>query len=336
MSRLSKGTVALPRLTVTCEKWPLAKAFNISRGAKSSAEPVVATIARDGLIGRGECLPYARYGETVEGVAAAIRALASKIQSGMDRSILQNELPAGAARNALDCALWDLEAKESGRRVWQLAGLAEPAPLTTAYTIGLDGPDAMGSAAYAERHRPLLKIKLGREGAVARVAAVRAGAPEARLIVDANEAWTPEMVEPVGEALADLGVEAIEQPLPAGADEALAKLSCPIPVYADESCHDRAGLSRIVGRYDGINIKLDKAGGLTEALALRREAESAGLGIMVGCMVATSLSMAPAMLLAQGAAIVDLDGPLLLACDRENGMHFAESRIFPPGVALWG
>ena len=323
-------------LTVTCENWPLAKAFTIARGSKTCAEPVVATIAEGGFVGRGECLPYARYGETVEGVAAAIRALAPDIAAGMDRAALQRALPAGAARNALDCALWDLEAKQAGRRVWDLAGLAEPGPVTTAYTLGLDSVEAMARAARAEAHRPLLKLKLAGEGDLDRVAAVRKAAPEARLIVDANEGWREDMLEPFGAALAELGVAAIEQPLPAGRDGALARWRRAVPVYADESCHDRKDLPSIAGKYDGINIKLDKTGGLTEALALKAMAAEAGLDIMVGCMVATSLSMAPALLLAQDAAIVDLDGALLLARDREHGLRFAEGELFPPCVALWG
>ncbi len=323
-------------LTVTSETWPLARPFAIARGSKTSAEPVVATIAGQGVRGRGECLPYARYGEDIDSVVETIRAMAPDIAAGMDRAALQEALPAGAARNALDCALWDFEAKKSGMPAWKLAGLAKPGPLTTAFTLGLDSPEAMGRAARAESHRPLIKIKLAGEGDLARVAAVRKAAPRVRLIVDANEGWRPEMVEPFGAALAKLGVEAIEQPLPADSDGALADLPHPVPFYADESCHDRASLDSIFGKYDGINMKLDKTGGLTEALALKREAAAAGLKIMVGCMVATSLAMAPAVLLAQDADIVDLDGPLLLARDRDNALEFAESELSPPCVALWG
>ena len=323
-------------LTITLESWPLAKTFTISRGSKSSAEVVVATVFDGDGAGRGECVPYTRYGESVEGVAAALRALAPDIAAGMNREALQRILPAGAARNALDCALWDLEAKTQGTTVWKLAGLPKPGPVTTAYTLGLDNAVAMGRAARAESHRPLLKMKLAGEGDLERVAAVRKAAPNCRLIVDANEGWTAEMVAPFSAALAGLGVEMIEQPLPAGADGILAELPHAVPIYADESCHDRASLDSIVGKYDGINIKLDKTGGLTEALALKQAAEAAGLKIMVGCMVATSLAVAPAMLLAQGAAIADLDGALLLARDRDHGLEFAESELFPPCVALWG
>jgi len=323
-------------LTVTLESWPLARTFTISRGSKSSAEVVVATVFEGNAAGRGECVPYARYGESVAGVAAILRALAPDITAGMNREALQRALPAGAARNALDCALWDLEAKTQGTTVWKLAGLQEPGPVTTAYTLGLDNAEAMGRAARAESHRPLLKMKLAGEGDLERVAAVRKAAPNCRLIVDANEGWNAEMVGPFSAALAKLGVEMIEQPLPAGADGLLAGIPHAVPVYADESCHDRASLESIVGKYDGINIKLDKTGGLTEALALKQAAEAAGLKIMVGCMVATSLAMAPAMLLAQGAAIADLDGALLLARDRDHGLAFAESELLPSCVALWG
>ena len=326
----------MPQLTVISEIWPLAKAFSISRGSKTSTEVVVATIGGEGVTGRGECVPYARYGESVEGVVDTLRALAPDIAAGMDREALQRALPAGAARNALDCALWDFEAKKTGTPVWELAGLPEPGPVTTAFTLGLDSAQAMGRAARAESHRPLIKMKLAGEGDLERVAAVREAAPNSRLIVDANEGWAADMVGPFGAALAGLGVEMIEQPLPAGADGLLADLPHAAPFYADESCHDRATLESIAGKYDGINIKLDKTGGLTEALALKREAETAGLGIMVGCMVATSLAMAPGVLLAQDAAIVDLDGPLLLARDREEGLVFADSELFPPCVAFWG
>ena len=326
----------MPQLTVTREVWPLAAPFAISRGSKTSAGVIVATIGEAGVTGRGECVPYARYGESVEGVADTLEVLAPDIAAGMDREALQRALPAGAARNALDCALWDFEAKKTGMPVWKLAGLPEPGPVTTAFTLGLDSADAMARAARAESGRPLIKMKLAGEGDLERVAAVREAAPNSRLIVDANEGWDAGMVGPFGAALAGLGVEMIEQPLPAGADGLLADLPHTVPFYADESCHDRASLESVVEKYDGVNIKLDKTGGLTEALALKREAEAAGLGVMVGCMVATSLAMAPGVLLAQDAAIVDLDGPLLLARDRDDGLVFAKSELFPPCVALWG
>lgn len=323
-------------IAVTCENWPLARPFAISRGTRTCAEPVVVSIREDGREGRGECLPYARYGETASAVADTIRALAPAIAAGMNRDALQRALPPGAARNALDCALWDLEAKKTDRPVWELAGLGEPDQVVTAFTLGLDSPKAMAQAARDVSHLPLLKMKLAGEGDLDRVAAVRRASPGARIIVDANEGWTVDMLDPFSAALADLGVEAIEQPLPAGADQALAGRRRPVPVYADESCHDRKSLPDILGKYDGINIKLDKTGGLTEALALKREATASGLKIMVGCMVSTSLAMAPAMLLAQDAAIADLDGPLLLARDREHGLRYSAGKLSPPNIALWG
>ena len=327
----------MPELSVRRESWPLAKAFAISRGTKAIAETVVATLTGDGVIGRGECVPYSRYGESVADVVATLEALAPAVAAGrVDRQTLPERLPAGAARNALDCAMWDFEAKWTGVPVWRRAGLEEPGAVTTAYTLGLDTPEAMGRAARAESHRPIIKLKLAGVGDVDRVAAVRRNAPAARLIVDVNEGWTPEQVEPFATALARLGVKMIEQPLPADSDAILSRIAHPVPFCADESCHDRTGLDALAGRYDLVNIKLDKTGGLTEALALRRAAEAIGLRIMVGCMVATSLAMAPAMLLAQGAEVVDLDGPLLLAHDRENGLVFDQSTVSPPGAALWG
>ncbi len=324
-------------LTVRHESWPLAKAFAISRGAKTTADTVVATLAGNGAVGRGECVPYTHYGESVADVVTALKAQAPAFAADrMDRLALQKALPAGAARNALDCALWDFEAKRSGVPVWRLAGLEEPGAVTTAYTLGLDTPAAMGRAARAESHRPLIKLKLAGDGDLDRVVAVRGSAPASRLIVDANEGWAPDQVEPFAIALARLGVEMIEQPLPAGRDAMLSEIAHPVPFCADESCHDRGSLDSLSGRYDVVNIKLDKTGGLTEALALRRAAEAMGLRVMVGCMVATSLAMAPAILLAQGVDVVDLDGPLLLARDRENGLAFKASTVSPPVAALWG
>jgi L-alanine-DL-glutamate epimerase-like enolase superfamily enzyme len=315
------------------EAWPIRGSFRVSRGAKTEARVVVAEVSGGAHRGRGECVPYARYGESVESVLAQIESVRGALT---DRETLQAQLPAGAARNAIDCALWDLEAKRAGRRAWELAGLPEPAPQVTAYTLSLDEPAAMAEAARAAAGRPLLKLKLGGEGDVERVAAVRAVVPRARLIVDANEAWRPEQLEPFGRALADLGVELIEQPLPASDDGALAGASRPVPICADESCHDRAGLPALVGRYDCINLKLDKAGGLTEALALAREADRLGLRLMVGCMVGTSLAMAPATVAAGRAAFVDLDGPLLLARDREPALNYEGGLIHRPTAALWG
>jgi L-alanine-DL-glutamate epimerase-like enolase superfamily enzyme len=322
------------KLSARSERWPIKGVFAISRGAKTEANVVVAEIADGAVLGRGECVPYVRYGETVESVIAAIHDLTEAVAAGLDRLNLQAALPAGAARNALDCALWDLEAKRAGLRAWELAGLPEPQPATTAYTISLDTPAAMAAAASAAPY-PLLKLKLGGEGDLARLAAVR-GATKGRLIVDANESWRPENLEENLAACAAAGVELVEQPLPAGADDALGRIERPVPVCADESTHDRTGLAFLTRKYDAINIKLDKAGGLTEALALATEAERAGLQRMVGCMVGTSLGIAPALLLAAGAAFVDLDGPLLLARDRPEGLSYEGARIFPPKPALWG
>jgi L-alanine-DL-glutamate epimerase-like enolase superfamily enzyme len=300
------------------ESFPLARAFTISRGSKTEARVVTATVTRNGQTGHGECVPYARYGETVDSVLGQIAGLPAAVT----RHDLQHLLPAGAARNAVDCALWDLEAKAAARPVWQIAGLAPPGPLTTAYTLSLDTPEAMHAAAAGQARRPVLKIKLGTPDDLPRLEAVRAGAPAARIIVDANEGWTPQGYAAIAPHLARLGVALVEQPLPAGQDEALARLPHPVPVCADESCHDRASLAALQGRYDMVNIKLDKAGGLTEALALKAAAQRMGFGIMVGCMVSSSLAMAPALLVAQGAAFTDLDGPLLLAHDRDRPLRY--------------
>ena len=253
-----------------------------------------------------------------------------------DRQGLQALLPPGAARNAVDCAFWDLEAKRAGRRAWEIVGLPEPTGIVTAFTLSLDSAEAMGAAAAAAKDRPLLKIKLAGEGDLERVAAIRRNAPDAALIVDANEGWTPAMVAPFSEQLAGLGVAMIEQPLPADADAALADLPHPIPLCADESAHTSDDIDRLQGRYDVVNIKLDKTGGLTEALKFAAAIRSANMGVMVGCMLGTSLGMAPAMLAAAGARFVDLDGPLLLAKDRDPGLCYTGSEIAPPSAALWG
>ena len=318
--------------TAAIESFRLAQAFTISRGSKTEARVVTATIARDGITGRGECVPYARYDETVEGVRDAVAALLP----GTTREALQSLLPPGAARNAADCALWDWEAKRAGRRAWDLAGLPAPGPVVTAFTLSLDAPGAMEAAARANAHRPLLKIKLGTPDDMPRLEAVRRGSPAASLIVDANEGWTPEVYADLAPHLLRLGVALVEQPLPAGQDEALAHMPRPVPVCADESCHDRASLGALKGRYDMVNVKLDKTGGLSEALLLREEARAMGLGLMVGCMVGTSLAMAPAVLLAQGAQVADLDGPLLLAEDRPTPLAYDERGVRPPEPSLWG
>lgn len=327
----------MPQLTVRHDSFPIAGTFRISRGAKTTVEVVVAEIRDGDAVGRGECVPYARYGESIDSVMGQIRAAGDSIASGADRAALQDLMTAGAARNAVDCALWDLSAKKSGIPVWRAAGLAKaPQPLTTAYTLSLDEPDAMAANAKRNAGRPLFKLKLTGEGDLERVAAVREAAPDATLIVDANEGWSPAMVEPFSAKLADLGVAMIEQPLPAADDAVLADLAHPVPLCADESAHAREGFPNLVGKYEMVNIKLDKTGGLTEALALKAEAEAAGMQVMVGCMLATSLGMAPAFLVAQGAAVVDLDGPLLLAEDRDPGFVFDGSTMHPPGPALWG
>ena len=324
------------RLTAHRESWPIAGQFRISRGAKTEAEVVIAVLNDGRHAGRGECVPYPRYGETIEGVLDAIEGLEPAVAEGLDREALQKALSPGAARNALDCAFWDLEAKRQDEPVWSLAGLSRPSPVVTSYTISLDEAESMAKAAAERAEWPVLKLKLTGPGDLARVRAVRQAAPEARLIIDANEAWTPELLVELAPVLQDLGVELIEQPLPAGEDAPLAELDRPVPVCADESCHDRESLPALAGRYDAVNIKLDKTGGLTEALALARDARAAGHRIMVGCMVGTSLGMAPALLVAQGAEYVDLDGPLLLARDRHPGLRYDESVVYPPERELWG
>lgn len=322
-------------LNVRSERWPIAGTFSIARGAKTEAAVVVAELSDGTSRGRGECVPYARYDETIEGVVSAIESMRRALAEGLDRAELQRAMPAGAARNALDCAFWDLEAKRTGRPVHELAGLPAPAPRVTAYTISLGSPEAMAEAAAAAAHR-LLKVKLGGAGDPARIAAVRRAAPAAELIVDANEGWSPADLAANLAACAAAGVTLVEQPLPAGRDDALAARARPIPVCADESVHDRTSLAGLRDRYDAVNIKLDKAGGLTEALALAAEAERLGFAVMVGCMVATSLAMAPALLVAQRARVVDLDGPLLLARDRPGGLRYADSLVHPALPSLWG
>lgn len=323
-------------LDVRRESWPIRGEFVISRGAKRAVEVIVVTLEEAGAVGRGECRPYERYGESPGSVEGQIAEVAADVQAGLGRAGLIDRLPPGAARNALDCALWDLQAKRTGRPVWDLAGLAEPGPAVTAFTISLGPPEAMAEAAAAAPGRPLLKLKLGGDGDLERVAAVRAAAPRARLIVDANEAWTPGHLARFADPFAGLGVELIEQPLPAGEDAVLQGYDGPVPLCADESAHDRASLPALAGRYAAVNIKLDKAGGLTEALAMAAEARAAGFRIMVGCMLATSLAMAPALLVAGQAEWVDLDGPLLLAEDRTPGLQFDGSAIAPADPALWG
>ena len=314
------------------ETFRLAETFTISRGSRDVAEVLTVRIEAEGKVGRGECVPYARYGESMKSVADQVMRLPDELT----REGLQELLPAGAARNAVDCALWDLAAKQAGERAWRLAGLDAPGPVVTAYTLSLDTPERMEASARMHAGRPLLKVKLGGEDDMTRLEAVRCGAPDTRIIVDANEGWSAELYSEIAPHLMRLGVRLVEQPLPAGNDELLAEIERPLPVCADESVHDRATLPTLKGKYDAVNIKLDKAGGLTEALALRDAAREQGHDIMVGCMVGTSLAMAPAVLLAQGASVVDLDGPLLLAEDRDHALEFDDGCVHPPRPELWG
>jgi L-Ala-D/L-Glu epimerase len=323
-------------LALTVERWPIAGSFGISRGSKTEALVVVAELRDGNVRGRGECVPYARYGESVDSVVAQINAMRPKLDADLDRLALQTSMPPGAARNALDCAFWDLEAKRRNIPIHEILGLPIPHELTTAYTISLDALDVMAKAAQDAASRALLKVKLGADGDGARIAAVRAAAPRSTLIVDANEGWNDENLAANFAACAEAGVALIEQPLPQGKDQVLGRMKRPIPVCADESVHDHASFPALVGRYDAVNIKLDKAGGLTEAMTMMAEARRRNFTIMVGCMVATSLAMAPAVLLAQTAPFVDLDGPLLLSKDRPDGLHYADSQVYPPSPALWG
>jgi len=323
-------------LSVRTERWPIAGSFSISRGAKTEAAVVVAELTDGRYLGRGECVPYGRYGESIEGVAAEVTAMGPRIAGGLDREGLQAAMRPGAARNALDCAFWDLTARRSGRRAHEIAGLPSLRPLTTAYTISLAAPREMAAAAETVAGRTLLKVKLGGPDDPARIAAVRRAAPRCELIVDANEGWTPDNLRQNLAACADAGVTLVEQPLPAERDEALTKSARPLPVCADESAHATPSLAGLIGKYDAVNIKLDKTGGLTEALAMASQAEALGFSLMVGCMVATSLSIAPALLVAQRARVVDLDGPLLLAHDRPHGVRYEGSLVFPATPALWG
>ena len=318
------------------ERWPIAGRFTISRGAKTEAVTVVAEVRQGFVRGRGECVPYPRYGETPDETWNVLQAMQIPVADGLDRQAIQRAMPPGAARNALDCAMLDLEAKLSGRRIWELLGRPAPQPCVTAYTISLGTPESMAEAAAKVAHRPLLKIKLGGAGDAARIAAVRKAVPQSQLIVDANEAWTEADLEANLAACAAAGVTLVEQPLPAGQDGLLARIGRPLAICADESVHDRASLEGLRDRYDAVNIKLDKTGGLTEALAMADAAQALGFDIMVGCMVATSLSMAPAMLLTPQARFVDLDGPLLLAQDRDGGLLYEDSLVYPPDAALWG
>lgn len=320
------------QIEVTADVFLLAQVFTISRGSRTEAKVLTVRVSDGGAVGMGECVPYARYGETLETVTAQIESLPADVT----RAGLYDLLPAGAARNAVDCALWDLEAKQTGTSVRELAGLGPLGPEITAYTLSLDTPEKMRAQAAKNAHRPLLKIKLGTRDDMPRLVAVRAGAPDSTIIVDANEGWSAQVYADLAPHLVRLGVALVEQPLPAGEDEALIGMARPVPVCADESCHDRGSLPALRGKYDVVNIKLDKTGGLTEALALREAALAEGYDVMVGCMVGSSLAMAPAVLVAQGMPYVDLDGPLLLAEDRETPLKFDAAGVHPPLPALWG
>ncbi|MFD2238564.1 N-acetyl-D-Glu racemase DgcA [Aureimonas populi] len=324
------------RLSVTVERFPLASAFTISRGSKTEAVVVVASVEDEFGRGWGECVPYTRYGETPESVVAALEGVREAVEGGASRDTIQELLPAGAARNALDCALWDIEAKSTNRQVEQLVCRFPARPVETAYTISLASPADMAEAARAVAHRGVLKVKVGGRNDAERMRAVRAAARGARLIIDANEGWTPENIRENLLAAAAIGASVVEQPLPAGQDGLLAEIPHPVPVCADESVHSTGDLDALRHRYDYVNLKLDKTGGLTEGVAFLNRARELGFGVMVGCMVGTSLSMAPAVLLAQGADLVDLDGPLLLRQDRPNGLFYSSSTVSPPPRALWG
>ena len=321
------------RISVSQRVFPLKRSFTISRGSRNEAKVLVVTVQDGGEEGRGECTPYARYGESPESVAAQIEGLSLPV----DRRRLLELMPPGAARNAVDCALWDLEAKLAGKRVWELAGLELPGPVPTAYTVSLDSCERMHADAAAHAGWPLLKVKLGsgRED-IDRLCAVRAGAPDARIIVDANEGWSEGDLRGIAASLQELGIEMVEQPFPAGKDVALSELAVPVDLCADESCHDRSSLDALPAGYATVNIKLDKAGGLTEALELKELAHRQGFRIMVGCMMGSSLAMAPAVLLAQGADIVDLDGPVFLAEDHSPALRYDGHLVHPPDAALWG
>jgi L-Ala-D/L-Glu epimerase / N-acetyl-D-glutamate racemase len=328
MSRVSLG--------VQAESWPLAKAFVIARGSKNSAQVVTVALAAGGKVGRGECVPYTRYGESVDSVISEIEAMRVAIEGGLDRAGLQTVMPAGAARNAIDCALWDLEAKQSGESVYSALGMAPPKVVPSVETISIGAPEVMQRDAAALSSFPIIKVKLDTDAVMARMKAVRAGAPDAKLIIDANESWPLGLLQQVAPDLAALGVVMIEQPLKAGDDALLAEYTGPVPLGADESCHTCADLARLAPYYAYVNIKLDKTGGLTEALKMQAAARALGLGVMVGSMVSTSLALAPAVVLAVDAGFVDLDSPNLLAKDRPHAMTLKDGKLANIDLRLWG
>jgi L-Ala-D/L-Glu epimerase / N-acetyl-D-glutamate racemase len=329
--------VSLATLKIEARKeiFPLNHPFRISRGSRTEASVITVTMTDGHYTGRGEGVPIARYNQSADSVLAQINSIANV--TALDRDKLRELLPAGAARNAVDCALWDLEAKCCGKRAWQLANIPISDPVETSFTISLDTPARMADVAAAAIDLPILKLKLcGDDQDLARVKAVRAATPSVRLLIDANESWSPRHYRQTVPALKELGVELIEQPFSAGADAVLETLDHLIPVCADESCHTTANLPRLNKRYEAINIKLDKTGGLTGALELYQRARESNFKILIGCMVCTSLSIAPARLLASNAEWVDLDGPLLLARDRDHGLLYQNGRIGMPGPELWG
>ena len=323
-------------ISVEAERFPIAGTFTISRGSKTEAEVITCTISDGENRGWGECVPYKRYGETMDGVRDAIEAMRRQIEDGISRTALLDVMPAGAARNAIDCALWDLEAKMSGIAVADAIHAGSLSALETGYTLSLGEPEAMAAQARANAGRPLLKVKIGGDNDMARIRAVTEAAPDSRIILDANEGWTDANIVANLAFAAEYGITLIEQPLPAGRDAILRHIAHPVPICADESVHEAKDLEALVGLYDAVNIKLDKSGGLTAALTLRDRARELGFEVMVGCMVGTSLAMAPAVLLAQGAEFVDLDGPLLLARDRQPGLVYEGSLVLPPDRMLWG
>lgn len=325
------------KLSLRVERFPIAGQFTIARGSKTEAAVIVVEIADGASAGRGECVPYSRYSESIDTVRDQIEKIKVELEQGANRSRLQMMIPAGAARNAIDCALWDLEAKQASTRAHLLAGIPKMGTVETAFTISLGSVDSMFENAKKAAHRPMLKIKMGApEGDIERIFAVRKAAPKSKLIADANEGWNASNITEHLKACREAGYSMIEQPIPSSEDEILRTVDRLVPICADESVHGLESLDRLVGLYDVVNVKLDKTGGLTEALSLVKAAREKNFKIMVGCMVSSSLAMAPAMLIAQGAEFVDLDGPLLLAKDRDDGLRFEGSTIYPPSTTLWG
>jgi len=331
-------------LSVYSENWN-EEPFSISRGESDNFDVVIVKLEQNGIMGWGESSPTERYCETAYKTISLIENFRKELENGISRNEIQSMMPKGAARNAVDCAMWDLEAKMANKRVWELSefskhlqidNLGKPKIVTTVYSIGLDTPKKMGYLAKKNSKRPILKIKLTGDGDLERLNSIKENAPDSRLIVDANEGWEPEHYSRFVPEFLKLGVEMIEQPFPADKDNLLKNFDHPIPICADESCHDRNDLPHLEGLYEFINIKLDKTGGLSEAMYLQKEAESKGFKTMVGCMSSTSLGIAPAFLIAQHAKIIDLDAPLYLYNDRSFPIKYELSNVFPPSEHLWG